>query len=271
VARPPGLKTLARRAPTHPHDDRSGHDRVWQIVEPGQCDSAVSREFLCLNNFPAHHASPGDGALAVPGVEHPAGKPNPTTFVDGSLYVEDIGQAVNRVHNRARQLVDVGERRLGPVPVMDLRTRGRLFRQWLAASQVGLSWRAMTSGDEDQLRVPTKEYRDRMDSVWAGIAGPGNYEFSPQNRMEVWVAEHRIQAERIATARLALASWVLVAVTLALVVVTAALVYVTAAHPYETVQRTPLPTASLQAPAPAPGRPTQPATVAPPALPSPQP
>jgi hypothetical protein len=49
---------------------------------------------------------------------------------------------------------------------------------------------------------------------------------SPQNRMDIWVIEHRLRAERIVTSRLTQATWVLVGVTVALVIATAALVLV---------------------------------------------
>jgi hypothetical protein len=71
-----------------------------------------------------------------------------------------------------------------------------------------------------------------MDNVWRRISGRSG-DVSPKDRMEVWVAEHRIRAEHLGTSRLSRATWVLVLVTLTLVIATAALVYVTytAAHP----------------------------------------
>jgi hypothetical protein len=59
---------------------------------------------------------------------------------------------------------------------------------------------------EDLLRVPTQEDRDRMNKVWEGIAGAPNCAFSPQNRMEVWKAEHSVRAERLSAARLTFAT-----------------------------------------------------------------
>lgn len=80
--------------------------------------------------------------------------------------------------------------------------------------------------DDDLLPTPTEEDRDRMRSVWQGLADGSNYVFSPANFMEIWMAEHRVRAERIASARLARATWVLSAATVVLALSTIALVIV---------------------------------------------
>jgi len=74
--------------------------------------------------------------------------------------------------------------------------------------------------DDDLFRVPTAADRARLDALWRGIAGPGNYEISPQNRMTVWFLEQRMKAEREAEDRLTAGTWVLVMATFGLVVAT---------------------------------------------------
>jgi hypothetical protein len=69
------------------------------------------------------------------------------------------------------------------------------------------------SEDDYLLKVPTEADRAQMNALWAGIAGPGSYEFSPANRMDIWVIEQRLRAERLGAARLSNATWVLVAAT----------------------------------------------------------
>jgi hypothetical protein len=56
-------------------------------------------------------------------------------------------------------------------------------------------------------------------TVWA----PGQY-------FDVWLVEHRMAAERAATARLTFATWALVATTAVLVFATVALVVATVTH-----------------------------------------
>lgn len=84
------------------------------------------------------------------------------------------------------------------------------------------------SGGDDLLRVPTTEDRDRLDRIWSEIAAPGNYNFSPQNRMDLWVIEQRMHADRVISAKLTRATWVLVFATCALFLATVALVVITA-------------------------------------------
>ena len=55
-----------------------------------------------------------------------------------------------------------------------------------------------------------------MNRVWAEISGGSNHDFSPKDRMEIWLAEHRMRAERLATARLTFATWALVLATVVL-------------------------------------------------------
>jgi hypothetical protein len=80
---------------------------------------------------------------------------------------------------------------------------------------------------DDRLAFPTAADRNRLDDLWRAVAGPGNYSISPQNRMDAWVIEQRMLADRRSTDRLARASWVLVWATIGLVIATVGLVIVT--------------------------------------------
>ena len=95
-------------------------------------------------------------------------------------------------------------------------------------------WRK-SDEEDDLLRVPTKEDVDRMARVWAAFSGvdPTKIDasfymgFPARDRMEIWVAEHRMRAERLATARLTSATRWLVLLTFVLAFATIALVLVT--------------------------------------------
>jgi hypothetical protein len=91
--------------------------------------------------------------------------------------------------------------------------RGRVLPVWQGIIRA-------VSEDEDQLKVPTQADRDRLDALWAGIAGPGSYSFSPANRMDIWVIEQRLRAERLGAKRLSNATWVLVAATVVMALAT---------------------------------------------------
>jgi hypothetical protein len=83
--------------------------------------------------------------------------------------------------------------------------------------------------NEDRIPVPSTENRNRIDDVWRALFDvPSLASISPQNRLNILVVEHRLKAERLATARLTRATWVLVAATAVLALATIALVYVTA-------------------------------------------
>ncbi len=85
--------------------------------------------------------------------------------------------------------------------------------------------------NEDQLPLPTKVDKERLVAIWKAFAvSPQTTNISPQNLMDAWVVEHRMKADRRATARLTRATWVLALITLALVIATCVLVYVTAVH-----------------------------------------
>jgi len=70
----------------------------------------------------------------------------------------------------------------------------------------------------------------RIDAVWSALADrPDNTMISPQNRMDIWIVEQRLKAERLATARLTSATKALVWATAVLALATSALVVVTLA------------------------------------------
>lgn len=94
----------------------------------------------------------------------------------------------------------------------------------------------MSNDDEDLLRIPTDADRERLNAIWTAIQGAPSYQTSPQNRMDIWVIEHRVRSDRLASARLTRATWVLVVATVALFLASAVLVYVTAAHEDKTSQ-----------------------------------
>jgi hypothetical protein len=80
----------------------------------------------------------------------------------------------------------------------------------------------------DLIPVPSTEDRNRIDELWRALSDvPSLANISPQNRLDVLVVEHRLKAERLASARLTRATWVLVAATAVLAAATIALVYVT--------------------------------------------
>jgi hypothetical protein len=76
--------------------------------------------------------------------------------------------------------------------------------------------------------METGDHRDRIDRIWRALFDvPSTAVISPQNRLDILVVEHRLRAERLATARLTRATWVLVAANGVLALATIALVYVT--------------------------------------------
>lgn len=85
----------------------------------------------------------------------------------------------------------------------------------------------MTAQDNDWLSVPTQEDRERLNDVWRQISGGGNYMFSPKDRMDLWLVEQRMRADRLSSDRLTRATWVLSVATVVLAVSTIALVVVT--------------------------------------------
>ncbi len=74
--------------------------------------------------------------------------------------------------------------------------------------------------------------RRRIGLILYGIAAAvgGNVSWGAKDYLDVWITEHRMAAERKATARLTFATWALVFATCVLVAATVALVIATAAH-----------------------------------------
>ena len=84
--------------------------------------------------------------------------------------------------------------------------------------------------NDDVLRVPTEDDRNRLDALWRAIAGPGNYSINPQNRMDAWVIEQRMIADRQANKKMMKATWWLVIATVALFCATIDQVVIALAH-----------------------------------------
>ena len=81
---------------------------------------------------------------------------------------------------------------------------------------------------EDLLAPLSNKERERIDKVWQSLTyDPSSLIINPRDRMDILMLEHRLKAERLATARVTRATWVLVAATAVLALATIALVYVT--------------------------------------------
>lgn len=75
--------------------------------------------------------------------------------------------------------------------------------------------------------MPTQEDLARIKAILSTVGGP-DVRWGARNVLEVFVAERRLEAERIATRRLEVATWVLALATFVLAVATVVLVVVTA-------------------------------------------
>lgn len=78
----------------------------------------------------------------------------------------------------------------------------------------------------DQIIDMPEADRVRIGALLQNIGGP-HVVWGAQQSLDVWMAEHRMRAEREASARLTRATWALAAVTLVLAGATIALVIVT--------------------------------------------
>lgn len=85
----------------------------------------------------------------------------------------------------------------------------------------------MTAQNDDWLRVPTEADRERLNNVWQQISSGNNYVFAPKDRMDLWLVEQRMRADRLSSDRLTRATWVLSVATVVLAISTIALVFVT--------------------------------------------
>ena len=72
---------------------------------------------------------------------------------------------------------------------------------------------------------PSDDDLARINSLLGRVGGP-NVAWGSVHKLEVWVAETRLESERLASNRLLVATWVLAAATVALVLATAGLIVV---------------------------------------------
>lgn len=77
----------------------------------------------------------------------------------------------------------------------------------------------------DRVRIegPNQEEIKRIETVLRDIGGP-HVQWGAINTLEVWLTETRLEAERTASRRLLIATWVLAAATVALVLATVGLI-----------------------------------------------
>ncbi|MFS0883828.1 hypothetical protein [Aeromicrobium sp. 179-A 4D2 NHS] len=80
-------------------------------------------------------------------------------------------------------------------------------------------------GRQANLPGPTDEEIARINAVLRRIGGR-NVSWGASSALDVWLAEARLEAERLANRRMLIATWVLAAATVALVVATVGLIYV---------------------------------------------
>ncbi|MCL3838500.1 hypothetical protein [Aeromicrobium duanguangcaii] len=84
---------------------------------------------------------------------------------------------------------------------------------------------AKTNDRPTNLPGPSDEDIERINSVLTGIGGR-NVVWGAGSVLDVWLAEARLEAERLANRRLLIATWALVGATAALVAATVGLIYV---------------------------------------------
>jgi hypothetical protein len=83
------------------------------------------------------------------------------------------------------------------------------------------------SSPVDQIPGPSPEDPKRIHNALSQVTGIYAPSLGDRDILEVWLLEQRMKAERLASQRLARATWALAAVTVALVVATVALVIAT--------------------------------------------
>jgi hypothetical protein len=95
-----------------------------------------------------------------------------------------------------------------------------------------MTLRPMFKHKPEQIGVIPEEDKQRLFQVFVSaapttpiISGMGQRDY-----VEAWITEHRMNAERRATRRLTIATWVLALATVALVFATFVLAHVTAVH-----------------------------------------
>jgi hypothetical protein len=84
----------------------------------------------------------------------------------------------------------------------------------------------MATNDRARVDGPTNEDLERLRALLSKIGGP-NVVWGAQQKLDVWVAETRLEAERQTARRLLAATWVLAIATIGLVVATVGLIVVT--------------------------------------------
>jgi hypothetical protein len=92
----------------------------------------------------------------------------------------------------------------------------------------------MANDNANQLGEMSDDERERIRKVLSTIpdpkVNPSGVTWLHTQYLDVWLTEHRVRAERRATARLTTATWVLMGATAVLAFATIALVIATAAH-----------------------------------------
>ena len=76
-----------------------------------------------------------------------------------------------------------------------------------------------------RIHEPTAEELRRLDDLLRQVGGP-NVLWGAANRLEVWMAETRLDAERLAARNLLIATWVLAFATVGLLLATIGLIVV---------------------------------------------
>ncbi len=80
--------------------------------------------------------------------------------------------------------------------------------------------------NEDFLPLPTPDDKERIERLLR-VVGGRDVNWGAVNMLEVLIAEHRVRAERLASARLTRATWMLAVVTLVLALATVGLIVAT--------------------------------------------
>jgi hypothetical protein len=85
----------------------------------------------------------------------------------------------------------------------------------ISLTLIGMS--KTNSTDDARLAAPTPEDVLRLNAFWRAFAdSPTRLETSPRDRMDAWVIEQRMIADRRANAKMTKATWWLVLATIAL-------------------------------------------------------
>lgn len=76
-----------------------------------------------------------------------------------------------------------------------------------------------------RIHEPTTQELRRLDDLLCQVSGP-NVSWDAQSRLEVWMAETKLDAERLAARNLLIATWVLASATVGLLLATVGLIVV---------------------------------------------